>query len=261
MIIQVALALGFALLAEAGLSFLGIGAEPPTPSWGDMLNEAYQFIFQAPLALVFPGLAIMLSVLSFNVVADGLRDAIGAGSATSAGRGVRTRLRERRAARNTAPGPGAGAVPEGRVPVDTTPSPVSPSNGHAPGVTVASGGSHPSHLLDVEGLRVEFAIGGGSWPVVEDLSFSVEPGRTLGLVGESGSGKTDLHGGDGPAPPGGPGPGGRPACRPEAPRTGPQEPNGARRQIAMIFQDPMTASQPGLHRRRADRRACGCTGP
>ena len=75
-----ALALGFALLAEAGLSFLGIGAQPPTPSWGDMLNEAYQFIFTAPLALVFPGLAIMLSVLSFNVVADGLRDAIGVGS-------------------------------------------------------------------------------------------------------------------------------------------------------------------------------------
>ena len=98
-IIQVSLALGFALLAEAGLSFLGIGAQPPTPSWGDMLNEAYQFIFTAPLALVFPGLAIMLCVLSFNVVADGLRDAIGRGSTVERPAGIRTRLRARRADR------------------------------------------------------------------------------------------------------------------------------------------------------------------
>ena len=100
-IIQVALALGFALLAEAGLSFLGIGAQPPTPSWGDMLNEAYQFIFQAPLALVFPGLAIMLTVLSFNAVADGLRDAIGRGSTTA------------RPGRDPGPASGSPAAPAG----------------------------------------------------------------------------------------------------------------------------------------------------
>ena len=168
-IIQVALALGFALLAEAGLSFLGIGAEPPTPSWGDMLNEAYQFIFQAPLALVFPGLAIMLSVLSFNVVADGLRDAIGAGS-TSAGRGVRTRLRERRAARTAAPGPGLGAVAEGRVPFDSPPSTLSPSNGHVPGVTVAAGVAPvtpPGRRWSPGGVRHRrWVLAGGGGPVV-----------------------------------------------------------------------------------------------
>ena len=76
-IIQIALSLGFALLVEAGLSYLGLGEQPPTPSWGSMLNEGYQFIFTTPWALVFPGLAIMLSVLCFNLVADGLRDSLG----------------------------------------------------------------------------------------------------------------------------------------------------------------------------------------
>ena len=180
-IIQVALALGFALLAEAGLSFLGIGSQPPTPSWGDMLNEAYQFIFTAPLALVFPGLAIMLCVLSFNVVADGLRDAIGVGSTVARRRGIRARLRQRRAAsaEQTAEevptiGPVVTATPA------TSPEPLGGAAGRGAALS----------LLDVDRLRVEFAINGGSWPVVEDLSFRVEPGRTLGLVGESGSGKT-----------------------------------------------------------------------
>jgi peptide/nickel transport system ATP-binding protein len=183
-IIQVALALGFALLAEAGLSFLGIGAQPPTPSWGDMLNEAYQFIFQAPLALVFPGLAIMLTVLSFNAVADGLRDAIGRGSTVERPGGIRARRRARR-------GPATGTDRADRPGEDGDPVPETSSSEMTVGVrrpaAAAAGGGH---LLDVDGLRVEFAINGGSWPVVEDLSFSVDPGRTLGLVGESGSGKT-----------------------------------------------------------------------
>jgi peptide/nickel transport system ATP-binding protein len=194
-IIQVSLALGFALLAEAGLSFLGIGAQPPTPSWGDMLNEAYQFIFTAPLALVFPGLAIMLCVLSFNVVADGLRDAIGRGSTVERPAGIRTRLRTRRAARAgraTDSGPVSerpGSEPDGPPP-ERTQTPVPIGLEPAAATTNGSGPVGAGHLLDVDRLRVEFAIGGGSWPVVEDLSFHVEPGRTLGLVGESGSGKT-----------------------------------------------------------------------
>ena len=76
-IIQLALALGFALLVEAGLSYLGIGEQPPTPSWGGMLQEGFNFINSAPWALIFPGLAIMFTVLSFNLVADGLRDSLG----------------------------------------------------------------------------------------------------------------------------------------------------------------------------------------
>jgi hypothetical protein len=73
-----------------------------------MLNEAYQFIFTAPLALVFPGLPIMLCVLSFNVVADGLRDAIGRGSTVERPAGIRTRMRAGRAARADGAAPVTG---------------------------------------------------------------------------------------------------------------------------------------------------------
>lgn len=77
LIVQVALALGYGLLAEAGLSFLGLGVQPPRASWGGMLSEAYPYIFQDPWALVVPGVAIALTVLAFNLIADGLRDALG----------------------------------------------------------------------------------------------------------------------------------------------------------------------------------------
>ena len=87
-IIQLALSLGFALLTEAGLSFLGIGEQPPTPSWGGMLQEGFQFINSAPWAVIFPGIAIMLTVLAFNLVADGLRDSLGASDRRAAASSV-----------------------------------------------------------------------------------------------------------------------------------------------------------------------------
>lgn len=65
-----------AIMAEAGLSFLGVGAQPPTPSWGLMINEAQQYLFSAPWASILPGVAILLTVLGFNFVGDGLRDAM-----------------------------------------------------------------------------------------------------------------------------------------------------------------------------------------
>jgi ABC-type dipeptide/oligopeptide/nickel transport system permease subunit len=77
LIVQVALALGYALLAEAGLSFLGLGVQPPSASWGSMLSEAYQFIFTDSWPLIVPGVAIALTVLAFNLVGDGLRDTLG----------------------------------------------------------------------------------------------------------------------------------------------------------------------------------------
>jgi peptide/nickel transport system permease protein len=77
LIVQVALALGYGLLAEAGLSFLGLGVQPPRASWGGMLSEAYTYVLNDAWALVVPGVAIALTVLSFNLVADGLRDALG----------------------------------------------------------------------------------------------------------------------------------------------------------------------------------------
>jgi len=75
-IVQVSLALSWALLTEAGLSFLGLGATPPEPSWGTMLSESTGIAEIAPWLLLFPGLAIMLSVLGFNLLGDSLRDAL-----------------------------------------------------------------------------------------------------------------------------------------------------------------------------------------
>jgi len=66
--------LGGAILAEAALSYLGLGTQPPTPSWGRMLNEAQQQLFQAPQLAVYPGIAIALTVLGLNLLGDGLRD-------------------------------------------------------------------------------------------------------------------------------------------------------------------------------------------
>jgi peptide/nickel transport system permease protein len=65
-----------AIIAEAALSFLGLGVQPPTPSWGTMLNEGRAFLRTAPHISTFPGLAIMLTVLGFNFLGDGLRDAL-----------------------------------------------------------------------------------------------------------------------------------------------------------------------------------------
>jgi len=74
LIIQSTIAFSAAMLDEAALSFLGLGAQPPTPSWGRMLNDARQYLEIAPWMAIFPGLAIMIAVLSLNLVGDGLRD-------------------------------------------------------------------------------------------------------------------------------------------------------------------------------------------
>ena len=75
-LVQATLAIALAIIAEASLSFLGLGQQPPAPSWGSMLNSAQRFLTQAPWLAVFPGAAIFLAVLAFNLVGDGLRDAM-----------------------------------------------------------------------------------------------------------------------------------------------------------------------------------------
>jgi peptide/nickel transport system permease protein len=76
LLIQISLAVAAAIIAEAALSFLGLGQQPPAPSWGSMLNTAQRFLEQAPWMAVWPGFAIFAAVLSFNLLGDGLRDAL-----------------------------------------------------------------------------------------------------------------------------------------------------------------------------------------
>jgi peptide/nickel transport system permease protein len=76
LIVQATLAIAAAVIAEASLSFLGLGQQPPAPSWGSMLNTAKNYVENAPWMAIWPGLSIFLLVLSFNLLGDGLRDAL-----------------------------------------------------------------------------------------------------------------------------------------------------------------------------------------
>ncbi len=183
-IIQISLSLGFALLVEAGLSYLGLGEQPPTPSWGSMLNEGYQFIFTTPWALVFPGLAIMLSVLSFNLIADGLRDSLGRERPKSSS--IVTNDADKRPTLVTRL---RGITPKADRPTAAAAA-ATAAAAAAPTADPAAATEPASSLLTVKGLRIEFLTNGQWFPVMEDANFSVERGKTLGLVGESGSGKT-----------------------------------------------------------------------
>ncbi len=75
-IVQASVTIAYAILTEASLSYLGLGTQPPTPSWGTTLNEGRTYLQLAPWISIFPGIAIMLAVLAFNLVGDGLRDAL-----------------------------------------------------------------------------------------------------------------------------------------------------------------------------------------
>jgi peptide/nickel transport system permease protein len=76
LLVQATLSIAAAIIAEAALSFLGLGQQPPSPSWGSMLNAAQRFLVNAPWMAIWPGLAIFVTVLSFNLLGDGLRDAL-----------------------------------------------------------------------------------------------------------------------------------------------------------------------------------------
>ena len=76
LIVQATLAIAAAIIAEASLSFLGLGQQPPAPSWGSMLNTAKNYVDNSPWMAIWPGVSIFLLVLSFNLLGDGLRDAL-----------------------------------------------------------------------------------------------------------------------------------------------------------------------------------------
>jgi peptide/nickel transport system permease protein len=73
-IVSASLGVAQAVLTESALSYLGLGVQPPTPSWGNMLSDAQSYVFTAPLLALWPGLAILLTVLAFNFLGESLRD-------------------------------------------------------------------------------------------------------------------------------------------------------------------------------------------
>jgi peptide/nickel transport system permease protein len=151
LLLTITISMGEALLALAGLSFLGLGVQPPDYDWGRMLNEGLSRIYVTPVVALAPAVAIVVAAVAFNLLGEALAKA--AGGRTEAGR--RTKPAPEEALADV--GPGAAAAAAGDL------------------------------VLDCEGLSVSFP--GGSVPV-RDVSISLEPGEIVGIVGESGSGKS-----------------------------------------------------------------------
>ncbi|MDR2379697.1 MAG: dipeptide ABC transporter ATP-binding protein [Bifidobacteriaceae bacterium] len=205
-VVQATIGAGSVLLSFAGLSFLGLGVQPPSYDWGRLMNEGLNRIYINPFAALAPGLAVVVAGLAFNLAGESIAAAFrvdaGPVSAFSSGLGVARRARrERRAATRVADGvpdalgapvPGADGVPgtpseptrlaaerPGRMrgqPGDQAPD-------QAPEVTPAA----PGPVLDVSDLDVRFP--GGLHPV-RGVSLTLERGEAVGIVGESGAGKS-----------------------------------------------------------------------
>jgi len=151
-LVQFSLAVAAAVVVESGLSFLGLGVVPPAPSWGLMIRGARATMEQAPLMLLWPCVALTLTILTMNLLCDALRDAVD--PRTPAQR-PRRRLVDRLV---------PGLLPPPAV--------------------------EPERVLDLRGLTVEIETPLGRIRPVDDVSLTVRAGETVAIVGESGSGKS-----------------------------------------------------------------------
>jgi peptide/nickel transport system ATP-binding protein/peptide/nickel transport system permease protein len=153
-IITMSTTIGWMILETAGLSFLGLGAQPPQADLGSMLGQGRKILFTAPHVSIIPGLMIFALVMSINLLGDGIRDVID------------PRLKSGSLTRPVA----RTAVMRDNVPPDIEP--------------------HKDAILDVQGLRTEFRIGDDVYKAVGGVDLRVGKGECLGIVGESGCGKS-----------------------------------------------------------------------
>ncbi len=153
LVVNATIGAGGALLAFAGLSFLGLGVQPPSYDWGELLNNGLQGIYVDPAAALAPGVAVVVAGLAFNLFGEAIAKGIGLRT-PALGLGARER-------------PAAGLTGQEEL---------SPADG--------------GQLLVVENLHVSFPVPGGAITPVRGVSFALRPGEAIGVVGESGSGKT-----------------------------------------------------------------------
>ena len=151
-VIAMSTTIGWMILETAGLSFLGLGSQPPRADLGSMLGEGRKLLITAPHASLVPGAMIFVIVMSVNLLGDGVRDALDPRLRSGA---LSRPAAATRVERRDVPEAGDGAA-----------------------------------LLDVEGLRTEFRIGPRVYEAAGGVSFTVAPGECLGIIGESGSGKS-----------------------------------------------------------------------
>jgi peptide/nickel transport system permease protein len=213
-VVTMSTTVGWMILETAGLSFLGLGAQPPQADLGAMLGEGRGLLFNAPHVSVIPGLLIFALVMSINLVGDGVRDML-----------------DPRLKSGALAAPGAATAVRRAAPPADAPA-------EAPG----------RDGLDVRGLVTEFGAGPRAVRALDGVDFAVAPGERLALVGESGSGKsvaalslTRLV----PSPPGAI-TGGRVAFAGEDLLAAPAERLRALRgdRVAYVFQDPLTTLHP-----------------
>jgi peptide/nickel transport system permease protein len=180
--------LGFLVIVESLLSFISLGLSPPTPSWGSILADGRQSMMISPWMAIFPGLAIVVTVLSISLAADGMADYFD----PKLGHGKFRRVplkpphpQPTPLTPNPSPlGAGRGEHGARRRRGTCPPSPVSHGRGGQ--------GGEGTPLLQVRNLTTVFPTRAGAIEAVRDASFALERGQVLGVVGESGSGKSTL---------------------------------------------------------------------